>query len=490
MHRGRFSFANKLVSFPPNRSVEVMNLRQFWSFRAKHQPYMVRHSYVHELRSATTYPLAAALAEGAFTSVVAAKFFNAPPILIAVISAAPMFGNIAALFWSQISERYQKVRFVNCLQLGVILSIAAVSLTWFLPKSQGAWVFAGLIICARVLASGIVTVRSAIWRYNYPRHVRGQIIARISAVATACLAAATYLGAKWLDASHGTAYVYLYPAAAMLGAIGIWQFSRIRVRHEWQLRRRGRDTLARPENIAQTEEANVLNYRPARKKGSFWRDARQVLREDARFREYMRWQFISGGAFMMMGPALFLMVSREMTDPVKEYGLATLVVQVIPMVTSIIFTQVWAPFFDRVSILVFRSSQGAVTLVAMSTMCIGAIADQLWLIALAQFFVGITNAAGNLAWNLGHNDFTTAEKAPTYMAVNVMLTGTRGAFAPFLGIWLYESIVGRYVFLVCAICSFVGQYGFYCMARREQREKAAQATRQPAKAGVGATSNS
>ena len=448
-----------------------MNFQRFWSFHPRQQPYMVRHTYVHELRSAATYPLAAALAEGAFTSVVAAKYFQAPPLLIAVIAAAPMFGNIAALFWSQLAESRPKVRFVNWLQLGVILSIAAVALTWFLPRQQGAWAFASLIICARVLAAGIVTVRSAIWRLNYPRHVRGQIIARISSVATAVLVVATYGGAKWLDATEGRAYVFLYPLAAIVGAVGIWQFSYIRVRHEWQLRRQSPLAVARPENIAQTEEANVLNYQPV-KGGNFWKDARRVLKDDPKFREYMRWQFINGGAFMMMGPPLFLMVSLKMTDPDKQYGLATLVVQIIPMVTSIIFTQIWAPFFDRVSILVFRSSQGVATLLGMTTMCVGALTDQIWIVAVAQFFMGITNAAGNLAWNLGHNDFTTAEKAPTYMAVNVMLTGTRGAFAPFLGIFLYVSFIGRWVFLVCALCSLFGQYGFYRMARREKAERA------------------
>lgn len=428
---------------------------------------MVRHSYVHELRSAGTYPLAAALAEGAFTSVVATKYFEASPVLIAVITAAPMFGNIAALFWSQMAEQYSKVRFVNWLQVGVVGSIAAVSLTYLMPREGiGAWVFAALIVLARVLAAGIVTVRSAIWRLNYPRHVRGQIIARISAVATAVLAITTYFGARWLD-YQASAYVILYPLAGVLGLIGVWQFSRIRVRHEWRLRRAAKPTPSvRPENIAQMEEANVLNYQAPRQRGSFWRDARQVLREDPRFREYMRWQFISGTAFMMMTPPLLLMVSRQMTDPNGEYALATMILQIIPMLTSILFTQLWAPFFDRVPILRFRAVQGIFSVSAMLVMSVGAITDQLWLVAVAQLLIGVTNAAGNLAWNLGHNDFSTAEKASTYMAVNVMLTGTRGFFAPFLGMWLFESVMGRWVFALCAVCSIVGQYGFWSMSMR------------------------
>ena len=61
---------------------------------------------------------------------------------------------------------------------------------------------------------------------------------------------------------------------------------------------------------------------------------------------------------------------------------------------------------------------------------------------------------------------STAEKASTYMAVNVMLTGTRGFFAPFLGTWLFEALLGRWIFGVCALCSVVAQFGFYSMSRR------------------------
>ena len=57
-----------------------------------------------------------------------------------------------------------------------------------------------------------------------------------------------------------------------------------------------------------------------------------------------------------------------------------------------------------------------------------------------RFFIGISNAAGNLAWNLGQYDFAPPEKTAAYMGVHVMLTGVRGSFAPFLGVWLYAGL--------------------------------------------------
>lgn len=476
-----------------------------FAFRTRHQPYMVRASYRREMRAALTYPLAAALAEGSFTGVVATKFFGASPVLLAVITAAPMFGNIMALVWAELARSRPKVRFVNWLQLGVVTSIAAVALTRPLPREVGGWAFAGLIIAARLLASGIITIRSTIWRFNYPRQTRGQIIGRITAVATAVLAATTLLGSLWLDRDAG-AFVYLYPMAAVLGVVGIWQFSRIRVRGEGQMLRRERELRVerqpvytpRPEELAQTDETNVMNYQPGADAGAaadgdgkrngaggsapgsgaarrharggavrrFLSESRAILREDRAFRSYQWWQFFNGASFMVMNPPLVFMVSREMTDSRTQYTLATVVLQIIPMVTSIAFTQIWAPLFDRVHVSVFRVSQGFVSVLAHGLMLAGALTNQLWLVAVAQFAIGISNAAGNLAWNLGQYDFAPPEKTAAYMGVHVMLTGVRGSLAPFAGVALYAALgMGRWVFAVGVAMAFVSLLGFMSMAR-------------------------
>ena len=443
------------------------------ALRARHLPFMVRRNYTHEMRSAATYPLAAALAEGAFTGIVATKYFHAGPTLLAVITAAPMFGNIIALFWAELARSRRMVPLVNWLQLGVLSSIAAVALTRPLPVEIGGWVFAALIVMARVMASGIVTVRSTIWRYNYPRQLRGKIVGRISAIATATLAAATFFGSIWLD-RRPDAYVYLYPAAAAVGAVGIWQFSRIRVRHERSLLRREVQQVytLRPENVAETDEANVLNFVPraAVTVRRFLIDSTRVLREDRRFAHYQWWQFLNGASFMLMTPPLVFMVSREMTDPRGQYLLATIVLQLVPMVVSVLTVGFWSPIFDRSHILAFRGYQSVVSIAAHATMWIGAVVNQLWVVAAAQAMVGVSNSAGNLAWNLGHNDFARKEDATAYMGVHVMLTGLRGFIAPFIGAWLFAGgIAGRNVFAVSTAMALAAGIGFWWMAWRRGR---------------------
>ena len=330
-----------------------------------------------------------------------------------------------------------------------------------------------------MLASGINTIRSSIWRSNYPREIRGQVTSRIAVIATTVLAATTFVGSYLLDQNPGT-YVYLYPAAALLGVIGIYQFSKIRVRREPKLLRREQQVYApRPENVAQTEEGNVLNYEPApspqwnfhRIFGQAW----QILREDRHFRDYQRWQFLSGMAFMMTTPPMIYMVSTSMTDPNRDYLLATVVVQIIPMAMALLFTPLWAPLFDRVHITQFRVVQGCLSFLALLTIYAGALWGMyvgdigygaLGIVAVGQLIIGVCNAGGALAWNLGHNDFASADKASVYMGVHVMLTGLRGCFAPFIGSWLYAmDLVGRHVFGIAVVVSMIATLGFWQMTR-------------------------
>ncbi len=456
-------------------------IRRFFAFGTRHQPYMVRHSYRHEMRSALTFPLAASLAEGSFTGVIAAKNFGAGVVLMSLITAAPMFGNIMALIWSDLAMGRRKVPLVNMLQLGVVLMIASVGLLALLPafglEGAAGWIFAAQIIVARLLASGIITIRSSIWRANYPRQLRGQLTSRIATVATFVLTVTTFAGSYLLD-QNARSYAYIYPTAALIGVIGIWQFSKIRVRREVLLRRQEVQLYApRPENMSQTDEANVLNYESHPRFLKLFAQALQILREDKPFRAYQRWQFLNGASFMMIGPSLLYMVSTEMTDPNRQYLLATMIVQIIPMVVMLLATQAWAPMFDRMHINTFRAYQGVVSVSAIAMLWIGAtigagdVMTGLGVVAFAQVLVGVSNGAGNLAWNLGHNDFCPADKAGAYMGVHVMLTGLRGCLMPFFGSWLYLLPgVGRHVFGLATLTCVVATIGFVHMAKNAPRK--------------------
>jgi hypothetical protein len=463
--------------------------------RPARQPYMVRRNYAYELKSSATFPLAAALGEGTFAGVVASKYFQAGPLLIAVITAAPMFGNILALLWSELAETRPKVRFINGLQVALVVVTAAVGLTWFLAPPYAGLAFAGLIIAARVLASGIITLRSAVWRMNYPRALRAQIIGRINGLYNTVLAAMVLLAAFALNAEPAV-YAILYPVVAVISLLGVLQFSRIRVRGEGQLLRRARliptASECPPGDAGQhavpsyaTAARDRLAGSAVARLGLRIRDAFAVLAEDRAFRAYQFWQFVLGSSFMMMFPSLIDMVSSEMTDPSSQYVLAVLVVQFVPMVTSVIFLQVWAPVFDRTDILSFRVYVGVAALTAHTLILSGAVLNLLPLVAVGMFAVGVSFGGGQLAWQLGQNAFASKDDIGRYMGLHVMLTGLRGMFMPFLGVLLYKGLSwlvpsagpdtasgGRWVFAVSVLLAATALVGYWRMRRDFAEEMA------------------
>ena len=115
----------------------------------------VRKSFRREQLSELTLPLATSLMEGGFVSVVAAKAFNVEPWVIAVISAAPMFGNLSSFFWTRIATGRSKVPMVVTLQILVLLCVAAIAVS---PRShEGAWILLTSVVLCRFLIAGIIT---------------------------------------------------------------------------------------------------------------------------------------------------------------------------------------------------------------------------------------------------------------------------------------------------------------------------------------------
>ncbi len=485
-------------------------LHRFFSFRASDQPYMVRRNFVYELRSTLTFPLAAGLAEGAFAGIVAQKYFGGGGLLVAVIIAAPMFGNILALVWAEMATPRPKVQFVNRLQVGVVAALLAVPLTALPPAELGGWLFALLIIVARVLASGIVTVRSTIWRVNYPDHIRGQVIGRIQVIQSVVLLGTTMAGAALID-FRPAALLFVYPVAALAGLFGVQQFAKVRVRQERAAlvrARRAAPPRARAfhpdaENLAETDESNVetsvlsVGVRPlgaAAKLGRTFADSIRLLREDRDFRVYQRCQFLMGASFMAMVPVLNTIVGSELTDQGGDYAVANFVVHALPLATTIFFTPLWAPLFDRLHIISYRVTHGFLVIATHVMLMIGVMAGDLWLVGVGTFMQGASFAGGALAWNLGQNDFATPETVNRYMGVHVMLTGARGAVMPFVGIALYKGLdlglfsvpsLGKWMFAVSIGLAVLSQVGFVQEARRRKRANLPRRKDQAASNGTG-----
>jgi MFS family permease len=380
----------------------------------------VLSSYRRERLYDATYPIVGALMEGGFLGVIADKVYHVHPAVLALVSAAPMFGNLSSGLWARLAHGRRKVPLILALQSLVVLAAGAVAL---LPETgAGAWSLVSLQIASRLILGGVVTVRSLVWTLNYPRMARARVTSRLTIVATLTMTLTALIGSVILDASPAT-FRAVYAAGALLSMVGVIAFSGVRLTDEEAHLRleRGADDGVEPEGAAGP------------------RGVVAVLRADPLFARYQALQFLLGTANMMIEAPLIYLVSRELG---ASYTISIAMTLVLPLSLSVLTMGFWASWFDQVHVARFRSRHSWLFVLAQLLTWIGALAGSLVWIGLARVIGGVARGGGAIAWQLGHNDFADPQRVGLYMGAHASLTGLRGLVAPFLGMALYVGWEG------------------------------------------------
>jgi MFS family permease len=418
-------------------------------------------SYRRERVSDITLSVAFGLMEGGVVGVIAAKVFGAHPSEIALISAAPMFGNLSSAFWARVGQHFRKVPLLIGLQLLLVIGVAAVAL---LPATlTGARLLVAIMIATRLVIGGMITIRSVVWTHNYPADVRARVISRLSFLAQlsmtlTAIAAGAYLG------RHEERFGALYLFGAAVSLVGVFAYTRVRLRGEEQ---RGDTPIGGHARADATPNPGVV----------------RILRDDPLFARYMLWQFVLGVSNMMIEPAVIYAVTNELH---ASYEWSITLTAVLPLGLGMATIPFWAGYVDRVHISEFRSRHSWIFVVSQAVVGLGIFVGSLPVLALGRSLLGVGRGGGTLAWQLGHNDFAHPERAGAYMGLHVTLTGLRGAFAPFLGMLLYVGMserelfgvtlpavpaLGAYTMVLAAGLSTVAATGFLTLHRRITRER-------------------
>ncbi len=411
---------------------------------------MLRVAYRRELTAWWFLPLALGAVEGGVVSVIAKVVFaGAVParglnLAIAVLAGAPAFTNIASVLFTAVNHGRPKVRFLVRLQAGLSASVLLVALA---PRSPaGLVLFTAAVVAARVFWTGVVTIRSTVWRANYPRHLRARLAGRLTAVQAFAMTLAGFaIGiAMKVDES---AFRLLFPAAAAAGLAGAWMYSTVRMR--------GERSLLRAERADGAASAHLS-----------LRALRRVLLEDRPFGRYMAAMFVFGsGNLMLTAPLVILMRDRFELEALASI----LIVSAIPTLLMPLSIPLWSRLLDRANVVRFRAFH-AWWFVAANALFLAAalsgLTGLLWPGAVAK---GIAFGGGVLGWNLGHHDFAPPQRASLYMGVHVTLTGIRGLLAPIIAVSLYEVLesarpgAGPWVLALCLALNVTGALWFVMM---------------------------
>jgi hypothetical protein len=392
------------------------------------------------------------LVEGATAAVLIKKTFAtaASPwivnLAVGFVSGAPALSNVVSFVWANLAHGRARIGLMVGLQA---LFAILVGLLGVAPRALGGLAFAvASILIARVVWTGLLTVRAAIWSANYPRAALGRYTGRIVIVSSLAVSVAAALAAWTLDhRAFESRWLFAFGAAA--GLLAAWLYRAARVRREFAL-------LAEENAAVGRSEAFSL--------GMLF----EILRKDAHFREYMFWMGVFGGGNLMLTSQLVVIFSEQLH---LSASLQIALLSVVPLGLLPLFVPFWARMFDQGHVVEYRARQSWVLVAAVAAVTLGAWLHSLPLLWFGALLLAIAYAGSNLGWNLGHNDFASVGRAQHYMGVHVTLTGVRGAIAPPAGILVYQWLeslrpgLGMYSLVLPLGFVTAGAMGFSHMRR-------------------------
>ncbi|MCH7792838.1 MAG: MFS transporter [Planctomycetes bacterium] len=425
-----------------------------WSFHPLAMPASSRANYRRELLTAATYPflltgvetgVVTVLVRNAFDGVVGDTLLN---YIVGILAASKALANVVSFLWVRLNQGRDKRAFTISMMWSILVIVVLLA---FIPKtSTGLMVFTVGVLLSRAIWSGMITIRSTIWNANYPRAVRARItgkFATVQVIVVGLLGAGMGAAMDW----HEDSFRWLFIAGAAVSTIGIWSWSRIRIRgHKALMRAEADDALGR-----RTSNNPLAMF--------------GILVHDRAFGGYMLCMFVLGTGNLMVAPLLAIVVKERFG---MGYFGGMLATSTIPMLMMPVLIPLWSRLLSHWHVVKFRTIHAWVFALANVMFLVASLLVNPTLLFLAAMVQGIAFGGGALAWTLGHLDFAPPNRASQYMGVHVTLTGVRGLFAPFIAVGLYQLLehgtegAGSWVFGLSAVLSGLGGIGFLILTMR------------------------
>ncbi len=185
-------------------------------------PFIARTLMPREVSANAAMAVALGALEGGLVGVIVKTQFDgvADPVwvnlAVALVAGAPAFANIASLWISGMAEGRDRTRWVAALKALTALFLILMAFAPIHPA--GLVLMTAAMLASRLCWAGVITLRAAIWRANFPRHVRGQITGRITVIYSLIIAV-TAAAIGGLMSWWPEAWRIVFPLAGRLGLV-------------------------------------------------------------------------------------------------------------------------------------------------------------------------------------------------------------------------------------------------------------------------------
>lgn len=302
------------------------------------------------------------------------------------------------------------------------------------------FLFVALVAFQSIVCSGIAPGLNHIWGANLTAASRGRIFTWVSIVAEIATMSGALVAGLMLDGLHfegagisihtdGDArnYAYVYPAAAVIGFIGMLWYWRIRLRFS--------------PHAASDGQRVPLHKRLKRA----WGQAAGLLRQDRDFRLYEFGFFLYGTAFMMTAAVVPLFFKNTLQATYKDFSLATVVlVQVMHLIAAPLIVRFASArrvtVVTRVPFLMlvlYPALLGVTAIVARTDREAG-----IMLVYVAFGLFGGAMALIHFVWSLGPVAFARGGNPLPYTSTHAALVGLRASVGfpiAFLLMWIFPN---------------------------------------------------
>ncbi len=374
-------------------------------------------------------------------------------IAVAIATGAPFFSNLLSFFWVKLSRGRSKARLVSNLALVFCFCVFMLSFVAF--TDIGLVFFLLVFVIGRIAWSGILTIRSNIWRANYPRHIRGKVTATMATL-SALLMSATGIFVGWILDWDFAYFRWVFMGFSSLSIGGAFRYRHLAVRNQHK------------ELVRESDKQQQRSFLKAF----------SLLFENRSFGKYMLAMFVLGsGNLMFMAPLIVFLNEHTSLDQLQQILITT----AIPLALIPIAVRRWARLLDGNHIFYFRSIHCWSFVIAIGIFLSAQLFEINSLFYLGAAMYGIGMSGGVIGWNLGHNDFVAKglknENPMDYMAIHVTLTGIRGLIVPLIGIALYQWLEtrtlghGKYALMLPFSLTFLGAILFFVFNKQNIRAK-------------------